>query len=81
MLTAKTIMLKLIFTHILKQSVQYQGGGVAIILIICLLRIFNRFFNIKGAFFLQRFFCILFFVIPEVHRRNVYRYNRNCFLA
>ena len=27
MLTAKTIMLKLIFTHILKQSVQYQGGG------------------------------------------------------
>lgn len=26
MLTAKTIMLKLIFTHILKQSVQYQGG-------------------------------------------------------
>ena len=27
MLTAKAFMLKLIFTHILKQSVQYQGGG------------------------------------------------------
>lgn len=28
MLTAKAFMLKLIFTHILKQSVQYQGGGI-----------------------------------------------------
>lgn len=43
MLTAKAFMLKLIFTHILKQSVQYQGGGVAIILITCLLRVINRF--------------------------------------
>ena len=42
MLTAKAFMLNLILTHILKQSVQYQGG-VAIILIICLLRVLNRF--------------------------------------
>ena len=43
MLTAKAFMLNLILTHILKQSVQNQGGGVAIILIICLLRVLNRF--------------------------------------